>query len=670
TPEDEFVLDFGVAPDGNWLAYRTQEALFITDLHSGYSTTLDTDADFPATRGEGDTVAWSPQGDAVAYTTLGGARVYFLSSPGVNIVTFIIELHEGPFSNLSWSPSGRYLAAEAADNVWWVYRRDGAALNLASAIPSALGATWLNGNELIFAPAEGGIARMNLDSQNAQTAIVNDTRLYYLPYYLPDGTLLAFTQPEIAADPAPDNDSTPVAPLLDPEGYGVLLRLPAGASQPETFGQAPILLTDAQWSPDGGLLSALRDGVFALVNPQTGSAFPLPIQDAVAYAWAPRPLQAVDGLPLTADGYFLAQDENGESNAGIAQVWHLPADGSPVEQLTSAEQNVTGYGVSRDGRLLTYSSERKLWLLDLSAPIPPTAIPATATPIPPTATATPPASIATPDATLAATLAAAQPTAPAINPVATVLSRSVARELTSLSGDLDAQPVFSPDNTRIAYTNGGIWVVSATGGDARSIVNNTPTITYSQPRFSPIDANLLLIDIAEGSGHTPGLLDLTAVQIAEIPNRHADAGWLRDGRIFSYGPGFGELSGGLHITTAEMPAQPAPLLAANVGIANAVEAAPGRLRMLLPTREIGPSPLRVMETSASNSINSVTEGGFVVAPLLSPDGNFIAGYTYTEVDATASGIRRGPLTLRDLTSGQQVILRAPQQIWDFQWGSG
>ncbi|MBC7810701.1 MAG: hypothetical protein H7175_06115, partial [Burkholderiales bacterium] len=60
TPEDEFVLDFGVAPDGNWLAYRTQEALFITDLHSGYSTALDTDADFPATRGEGDTVAWSP----------------------------------------------------------------------------------------------------------------------------------------------------------------------------------------------------------------------------------------------------------------------------------------------------------------------------------------------------------------------------------------------------------------------------------------------------------------------------------------------------------------------------------------------------------------------------------------------------------------------------------
>ena len=24
TPEDEFVIDFGVAPDGNWLAYRTE----------------------------------------------------------------------------------------------------------------------------------------------------------------------------------------------------------------------------------------------------------------------------------------------------------------------------------------------------------------------------------------------------------------------------------------------------------------------------------------------------------------------------------------------------------------------------------------------------------------------------------------------------------------------
>ena len=481
TPDGEFVLDFGVAPDGNWMAYRTQEALFLTDLHSGYSSALDTDADFPATRGEGDTVAWSPQGDAIAYTTRGGARVYFLSNPGVNIVTFIIELREGPFSHLSWSPSGRYIAAEAADNVWWVYRRDGASLNLASAIPSALGATWLNGSEMIFAPAEGGMARMNLDNQNAQTAILTDTRPYYLPYYLPDGTLLAFTQPEIAAATTATNDSTPVAPLLDPEGYGVLLRLPAGAFQPETFGQAPILLTNSQWSPDGGLLSALREGVFALVNPQTGSAFPLPIQDAVAYAWAPRPPQAVDGLPMPADAYFLAQDENG---GGLAQVWKLPADGSSVLQLTDAAQNVTGYGISNDGRLLAYSSGGKLWLLDLFAPvIPPTStpVPATATPIRPTATATPPASIATPDATLAASIAATQaaapPTGPAANPVATVLSRPTARELSSLSADANAQPVFSPDNTRIAYVNGGIWVVSATGGDARGIINNTPTIT-------------------------------------------------------------------------------------------------------------------------------------------------------------------------------------------------
>jgi Tol biopolymer transport system component len=77
TPETEFILDFAVAPDGNYVAYRTQAGLFTANMFVPDSVTQieDDRADVPDVRGKGETLAWSPQGDAIAYTTLYGARV-------------------------------------------------------------------------------------------------------------------------------------------------------------------------------------------------------------------------------------------------------------------------------------------------------------------------------------------------------------------------------------------------------------------------------------------------------------------------------------------------------------------------------------------------------------------------------------------------------------------
>ena len=34
TPDDVFVLDFAVAPDDNWLAYRTQDGIMLVNMYS------------------------------------------------------------------------------------------------------------------------------------------------------------------------------------------------------------------------------------------------------------------------------------------------------------------------------------------------------------------------------------------------------------------------------------------------------------------------------------------------------------------------------------------------------------------------------------------------------------------------------------------------------------
>src|SRR5690242_18554141 len=81
TPDDEFVLDFGVAPDGTWLAYRTQDALKLLNMYGGTPETLEgATAGIPPVRGRGDTLAWSPVGDAMVYTTASGGRAYFMGS--------------------------------------------------------------------------------------------------------------------------------------------------------------------------------------------------------------------------------------------------------------------------------------------------------------------------------------------------------------------------------------------------------------------------------------------------------------------------------------------------------------------------------------------------------------------------------------------------------------
>jgi hypothetical protein len=125
--------------------------------------------------------------------------------------------------------------------------------------------------------------------------------------------------------------------------------------------------------------------------------------------------------------------------------------------------------------------------------------------------------------------------------------------------------------------------------------------------------------------------------------------------------------GGVHFTDANALNAPAVLLAETVAVLEAAELEPGMLRLLMTTNRIGPAALRVVDMNiTTGALIPVASGGFISAPSLSPDGQYIAGYRYLALNESARRLE-GPLTIRNLVDGQQVVLSAPSPVWGFQW---
>jgi Tol biopolymer transport system component len=597
TPEGTFVLDFGVAPDGNWLAYRTETGLNLRHMYTGQETVIENaTAGFPPVRGRGDTIAWSPQGDALAYTTPYGARLYF--NTGAQPV--FADLREGQFIQLDWSPDGRYLAAETEGNIWWIYRREDTNMVLTSAIPSGLGVAWVSPTQLVFTPADGGMIGMDLANANAQTVLLDNSQIYEQPQQLPDGRLVAFARDK------QDEDASPGSGLLAAAGV---------EGTPEFLSETEVDVSAMRWTPPGELnfLVALQGGVMALVDPISAQGFSLPITDVVAYSWGFAPPPTVTGMALPTNGYFLSQD-----GTGFAQVWRLPADGSPAAPITTLETDVISFAVSPEGRNLAYSDGTHIWLQALD-------------------------------------------------------DDSEPEELYTAEDGGVTSLTFSPDGRRLAFVDGGVWIIPTNGGDPQPVLDAPPPATelvwreYSRPQFAP-NLDALLINILKNDGVATGMIDTNASELFEMPPGYANGHWLSDGRIVTFG-GLDNpyVEGGLHLTDANTLDAPAVLLADTVAVLDASELEPGTLRLLMAASASGPSALRVVDmNTTTGALVPAANGGFITSPSLSPDGQFVAGYRYLMMNENTSS-QEGPLTIRDLTSGQQVILNEPSPVWDFQW---
>ncbi len=639
TPEGAYIIDFGVDAAGERLAYRTEDGLYITlipttDVPLGDPIRLEAEsASVPYFRGAGETIAWSPTGDALAYTTLTGARVYFQGSGG------FVDLLESPMLSLSWSPGGTFLAAQAEQNVWWIYRREGGMATLTSIIPSSIGTAWVSDSELVFAPADGSLRVMNLAAANAQSILLDDTIQYRLPYLTDEDALVFFAQ---AADV--------------PDGYGVLMRLQRGATEVETLGQVPVALTGLRWTPDGSLLAAFQGGVIALYDPITGLGFPLPLQGAVAYGWGrlapettiaptlipgptqgvvplatptetplplataaapvavtstPAPAVTVTALVLSSDGYFLSPDFN-----GTLQVWRMPANGAPPGQYTGSLDDVGEYAIAPNDGTVAYVVTGELWI---------------------------------------------QP-----------FSRAAPYYLTDITSFAPSNLTFSPDGALIAFADEerGIFTVPINGTEDPSllIVNAADTI-YRRPQFSP-DGSRLLVDIYRGDRVWTGVFDLTSKALIEAPvpdtaddTRAARARWLADGRAYTYADSVAPsgVSAGFYVfdpvAAGSAPAQWVPF-DSSINVRAAVEVLPGVIRAVIAQADA----LQVVDFDLSGGGQTPVLPLDVPlsAPRISPNGRFVAGYeNITD--------RLGTLTIIDLQNGRRYQLTTPETSTAYQW---
>jgi Tol biopolymer transport system component len=622
TPGDIFVVDFGVAPDGDLIAYRTESSINVISMMNLIEPRIiEREADVPPYRGRGETISWSPDQNAIAYTTTYGARVFL----ALGDVAAYADLREGLFVDLDWSPDGRFLAAQTDAGVWWIYRRDATTLTLTSVIPAANGMTWVAGEQIIFAPPEGGLLLMNLDLANQQTVILEDTWDYYLPALNAADELVFFARDK--ADEA------------TPQGYGRLQGLQRGAAEVLSLSETPVLTTNLRWAPGGTLLIAFDGGVVALYDPISGQGFPLPVSDAVAYTWGrfdaqaffePQPItpvvdptqeivpdvevstvQAVTGVQLSEDAFFLAY---GEFNVG--QLWRLPANGSPAVPLTGIPSGVSEYTVSPDLSSIIYVSEGQLWLLTL----------ATARAIP----------------------------------------------LTVLEGVGFATPAISPDGQTIAYSDGGIRLISAAGEDARILLGNTDDVAapafFGEPQFSPDGTQLLVSELLPGTNGVHGVLTIADGSYQRLETDYgARALWLTDGSIISYGytpqdtpppqQSIVRFATGA-FTTPETIYQ----LASSTRIETIVESVRGEIRLITQAAEAAPQMIDVAyATGAEATITTLPQ---ISAARLSYDGGFVAGYL-NQVEV--NGIRQGALTLYNANTEEQVLLATPTSVWQFQW---
>ncbi len=338
TPLNTFVVDFRLAPDDNWLTYRTPDGLWLTNLYRDDSPHQleGASAGVPPIRGHGDTIAWSPQADALAYTTLTGVRVHFFTS-GV-----FADVAIDSISHLVWSPDGRYLAAENADNAWWIYRRDTDAMTLTSVIPASDGAAWVGLTEIVFAPPEGGLVAMDLAAANAQTPLLNASQHYRLPFVESEEALLVFTM----GDNSPRGRLTRI--FLNPQGAAAV-----------PIGEADIDVTDLRWSPQGNVLVGFKGGAVTAINALSGEGVALPVPTAAAYSWGALLPNEVALFALPSDLFALAPDE-----AGVVQVWRLPRDLLPYV-VTKADMPVSSFAMSIARDAVAYLAGTTLWWQDV-----------------------------------------------------------------------------------------------------------------------------------------------------------------------------------------------------------------------------------------------------------------------------------------------------------------
>ncbi len=598
TRPDLSVQDFAVAPGGDWLIYRADEHVGVISLDGRQGQIVAQGVSLPVETAYRKTVAWSPDATKLAYITADGFQV-LIPGAGQSFEPLIYAVPEQLLTSLSWSADSQWLLAWRADGSSALYNT--APLVKWVDLGRINDYTWLADGRLAFAPQEGGLALLTPGDVQSRVFIVPQDRQVTLPVQRPDGLLAFFGHSGNVSEP----------------GF-LYVADPADLS----FGvesSVAVYTAGLVWDPEGMRLVG-RDpqlpSAAIVLDPLTGARGSFQTAGPVlAFDWGDLPPHGVMGLNLPANLYYLSPQ------AGITQVWRLPAGGDPPEAITTTPTDVVAFDISGDGVQVVYTSAGVIY---------------------------------------------------------TALAGSFeATQVVALSDPTKTgSPAFSPDGQQIAYADGGIWVYDrATGQPRRLVADRLPRAgnerliqVYDQPRWSS-DGAWLLVRVTFYEGYDYALIRADGTQTAPLMLNmfNSRAEWADELEAFLY------YAGGTHgapFLNRVQPGDP-PTIArlVDLPVIDVAQRDDGRLALLrvpLPGTG-GPTSVQVYSLKPNGTDLRAETGSFVMEQaVLSPGAGFIAGLIQTRTDE--AGVTTGRLALVDTKSEQVFVIESASGVRELRWG--
>jgi WD40 repeat protein len=600
-PTEQVVLDFDIAPGGGWVMYRTAEFVGVTSLdgRSGQVIAFEESASMPDQPGQ--TVSWSPDGSKMALATAAGFQVY-IPGQGAEFGPLVFDTPEAQVADLGWSQHSDWLLVWRADRGAALYEI-GLTVSLYAELGQITGYTWLSDGRLAFAPAEGGLALLNPADLSSRTFMVPQDRQVTLPGERLDRTLAFFVHGEGIENP----------------GF-----LHVGNPQDMSFSPVsavPVQTVDLQWNPTTTRLigpdpnSPFTTTVLVL-DPATGSQATFEAAAGVdRIVWGERPPESVPGVNLPADLYFLALQ------AGIVQVWRLPANGDPPQTITGMTEDVVDYDISPDGTQLVYTSGGIVYRA--------------------------------------------------------VINTNDITQIAALDDEvINGTPAWSPNGRQVAYANNGIWIYDLDTLEERQVaVSNVPeddtdfrlVQVYGEPQWSP-DGQWLAARVGfyEGSDHAL-IVTNPEIDAEPIPLElfAARVKWLPNGRLLAYSEGGAYTLPMLTLVTPTTPGEPPGITRLlDVPVKDVQSLSDGLLAMLRVNGpfSLGPTSAQVFTALPDGTDLSPASEAFVLEdPILAPDASLAAGVIQTRITDFS-------LAVVNPVSGQVQIIEGISNPRRLQWG--
>lgn len=302
------VADFDIAPDGEWVVYRTpaNNLVVVTQLAGQGGYVLEFGDNPPPDSSPAQTIAWSPDAARIAYTVPGGVRIAELGAGEYG--TPLFSTVQGPWIELYWADPLTLIASDASGNATRISGTQGA-WALAAApdaparpqppVPSYLAATGVVREGNVVVPGTAGALAFDwgpfplllLDAPDGLIALPAD--LTFLTADAAGVTQVwrlarAGGPPQALTASADPVTGYGLAPSADWIAYAsgralVVARLDGMEQRPLAALEEDARPPHPAWSPDGTRL-AYHDGRGLWVAPADGSSPPRLIAQNVRFA--------------------------------------------------------------------------------------------------------------------------------------------------------------------------------------------------------------------------------------------------------------------------------------------------------------------------------------------------------------------------------------------------